>query len=245
MTTIRRSCSRRSRKCLGYLAERDAEGGGRILVGSGSAAVSHREFTTALTTTMTTVGLPDTFTYTTIELVSCLVRTIGLCPRIRRFEVFESLRAHPAQRHVRICRPVRPAYRRAGLAWLPSHTSSRETAQISRRLFDANDPEWTGIAQFWPESSDDQLPCGTTEDESTGTTQTYGSVIRWSRVGVAPAPRQRRLENLPRPSTHSVRQPPNSLRQHRSVRFRGGRHSLRCLTRYPCRTNVVTDAIRR
>src|ERR1700693_982964 len=73
LTTIRRSCSRRSRKCLGYLAERDAEGGGRILVGSGSAAVSHREFTTALTTTMTTVGLPDTFTYTTTELVSCLV----------------------------------------------------------------------------------------------------------------------------------------------------------------------------
>jgi hypothetical protein len=73
LTTIRRSCSRRSRKCLGYLAERDAEGGGRILVGSGSAAVSHRELTTALTTTMTTVGLPDTFTYTTTELVSCLV----------------------------------------------------------------------------------------------------------------------------------------------------------------------------
>jgi hypothetical protein len=73
LTTIRRSCSRRSRKCLGYLAERDAEGGGRVLVGSGSAAVSHRELTPALTTTMTTVGLPDTFTYTTTELVSCLV----------------------------------------------------------------------------------------------------------------------------------------------------------------------------
>jgi hypothetical protein len=29
--------------------------------------------TTALTTTMTTVGLPDTFTYTTTELISCLV----------------------------------------------------------------------------------------------------------------------------------------------------------------------------
>src|ERR1700693_3239269 len=53
LTTIRRSCARRSRECLGYLAERDAEGGGRILVGSGSAAVSHRELTTALTTTMT------------------------------------------------------------------------------------------------------------------------------------------------------------------------------------------------
>jgi len=51
LTTIQRSRSRRSRKCLGYLAQRDAEGGGRILVGSGSAAVSHRELTTALTTT--------------------------------------------------------------------------------------------------------------------------------------------------------------------------------------------------
>jgi hypothetical protein len=34
---------------------------------------SHRELTTALPTAMTTVGLPDTFTYTTTELVSCLV----------------------------------------------------------------------------------------------------------------------------------------------------------------------------
>ncbi|MCW2651042.1 MAG: hypothetical protein JWR32_2018 [Mycobacterium sp.] len=33
----------------------------------------HRELTTVLTTTATTVGLPDTFTYTTIELLSRLV----------------------------------------------------------------------------------------------------------------------------------------------------------------------------
>ena len=33
----------------------------------------HRELTTLLTTTMTTVGLPDTSTYTTLDLVSCLV----------------------------------------------------------------------------------------------------------------------------------------------------------------------------
>jgi hypothetical protein len=33
----------------------------------------HRERTTILTTTMTTVGLPDTSTYTTRELVSLLV----------------------------------------------------------------------------------------------------------------------------------------------------------------------------
>ena len=38
-----------------------------------SAAVSHGELTTVLTTTMTTVRLPDTFTYTTTELASCLV----------------------------------------------------------------------------------------------------------------------------------------------------------------------------
>jgi len=37
------------------------------------AAVSRRELTTVLTTTMTTVGLPDTSTYRTIELVPCLV----------------------------------------------------------------------------------------------------------------------------------------------------------------------------
>ena len=30
---MRGSCARRSRRCLGYLAERDAKGGGRILVG--------------------------------------------------------------------------------------------------------------------------------------------------------------------------------------------------------------------
>ena len=57
------------------------------------AAVSRRELTTVLTTTMTTVGLPDTVTYTTIELVSCLVAP-SACLRIRRLW-FESLRAHP------------------------------------------------------------------------------------------------------------------------------------------------------
>lgn len=93
LTTIRRSRSRRSRKCLGYLAERDAEGGGRILVGNGSAAVSHRELTTALTTTMTTVGLPDTFTYTTTELASCLVEP-SACAYGSEGWGFGSLRAH-------------------------------------------------------------------------------------------------------------------------------------------------------
>jgi hypothetical protein len=39
----------------------------------GNAALSHHEPTTLLTTTMTTVGLPDTSTDMTLELVSCLV----------------------------------------------------------------------------------------------------------------------------------------------------------------------------
>src|ERR1700740_1450424 len=91
LTTIRRSCARRSRRGLGYLAERDAEGSGRILVGSGRAAVSHRDLTTALTT-MTTVGLPDTFTYTTTELVSCLVEP-SACAYGSEGWRFESLRA--------------------------------------------------------------------------------------------------------------------------------------------------------
>ena len=54
-----------------------------------SAAVSLRELTTVLTTTMTTVGLPDTSTYTTIEIVSCLV------PTDQKIRVRDSLRAHP------------------------------------------------------------------------------------------------------------------------------------------------------
>jgi hypothetical protein len=36
--------------------------------------------------------------------------------------------------------------------------------QISRRLFDANDPESTGIVRSWPERSDYQSRWGTTED---------------------------------------------------------------------------------
>jgi hypothetical protein len=52
-----------------YLAERDAEGGGPHTRGSKGADVSHRE----LTKTMTTLGLAHTSTYTTTELVSCLV----------------------------------------------------------------------------------------------------------------------------------------------------------------------------
>jgi len=48
----------------------------RILVGSGGADVSHRELTTVLTTTITTVRLADTSTYTTTELVPG--HTIGL-----------------------------------------------------------------------------------------------------------------------------------------------------------------------
>jgi hypothetical protein len=47
-------------------------------------------------------------------------------------------------------------------AWVHRNTV---TALISRRLFDANDPESTGIARFWPESLHDQSPCDTTKDK--------------------------------------------------------------------------------
>src|ERR1700692_1441243 len=59
---------------------------------------------------MTTVGLPDTPTYTTIELVSCLVARSGPCLRIRRLG-FESLRARPAQRR------FPSLWRLAGAVW--------------------------------------------------------------------------------------------------------------------------------
>ena len=52
----------------------------------------HTDLTTVPTTTMTTVGLPDTFTYTTTELVPCL-----FAPSARAYGSegwgFESLRA--------------------------------------------------------------------------------------------------------------------------------------------------------
>jgi hypothetical protein len=38
------------------------------------------------------------------------------------------------------------------------------TAKTSRRSFDANNPEWTGIVRLGPESLDTQYPCDTTED---------------------------------------------------------------------------------
>ncbi len=53
--------------------------------------------TTVLTTTMTTVGLPDTSTYTTIELISCLVAP-SACTYGSKGEGFESFRARVGQR---------------------------------------------------------------------------------------------------------------------------------------------------
>jgi hypothetical protein len=58
---------------------------------------SHHELTTVLTTTMTTVGLPDSATYTAIELVSCLVVS-SACAYGSEGWGFESLRARAAQR---------------------------------------------------------------------------------------------------------------------------------------------------
>jgi hypothetical protein len=56
------------------------------------ATISHRELTTVLTTTMTTVGLADTSSYTTTELVSCLVIP-SACTYGSEGWGFESLRA--------------------------------------------------------------------------------------------------------------------------------------------------------
>ena len=39
----------------------------------GVRPISHHALTTGLTTPLTTAGLPDASTYTTIELISCLV----------------------------------------------------------------------------------------------------------------------------------------------------------------------------
>jgi hypothetical protein len=52
-----------------------------------------RELTTVLTTTMTTVGLPDTSTYAAVEPVSCLFRR-SACAYGSEGWGFESLRAH-------------------------------------------------------------------------------------------------------------------------------------------------------
>jgi hypothetical protein len=60
----------------------------------GNAVVSHRVLTTLLTT-MTTVVLPDTSTYTTMELVSCLITP--------------SARAYGSEVRSRLLRVRRPA----------------------------------------------------------------------------------------------------------------------------------------
>jgi hypothetical protein len=49
-----------------------AQVNGIVVLSGRCAAVSHRELTT-VATTMTTVRLPDTPTYATVELASCLV----------------------------------------------------------------------------------------------------------------------------------------------------------------------------
>jgi hypothetical protein len=59
----------------------------------GSTAVSQREPTTVLTTTMTTVGASRRSTYTTIEPASCLVTPSG-CAYGSEGSGFKSLRAH-------------------------------------------------------------------------------------------------------------------------------------------------------
>jgi hypothetical protein len=71
------------------------------------AAVSYRELTTLLTTTMTTVGLTETATNTTREFVLCLL-TPSACSYGSEGWEFESLRAHSTQRRFPSLR--RPRY---------------------------------------------------------------------------------------------------------------------------------------
>jgi hypothetical protein len=74
------------------------------------------ELTTVLTTTMTTVGLPDASTYTTIELVSCLVEPSACAYGSEGLE-FGSLRGRPTvgiNRPVSGSRPERLPHRTSG-----------------------------------------------------------------------------------------------------------------------------------
>ena len=57
--------------------------------------VPPRERTTVLTTTMTTVGLPNTSAYTAKQLASCHRRVIGLCLRIKGSFFIRSASATP------------------------------------------------------------------------------------------------------------------------------------------------------
>jgi hypothetical protein len=67
------------------------------------AAISHRELTTVLTTTMTTVGLADTSSYTTTELVPSLVEP-SACTYGSEGWGFESLRARHNQTRAALTR---------------------------------------------------------------------------------------------------------------------------------------------
>ena len=69
------SASKCLRRSQGETARRAAAAPGAVPAGASLAAFdsSPRELTTLLTTTMTIVRLPDTSTYTTLELVSCLI----------------------------------------------------------------------------------------------------------------------------------------------------------------------------
>jgi hypothetical protein len=94
----------------------------------------------------------------------------------------------------------------SGLSWAPLLLSRRPTdammtivvakplmdpsgldGQISRRLFDANDPEWTGIVRFWSDRWTVITLWHNRRPVMTGPAQTYGPVIRF--VGFAPARR--------------------------------------------------------
>jgi hypothetical protein len=69
----------------------------------------------------------------------------------------------------------------------------------NRRLFDANDPESTGIVQFRSTATDTRSPCGTTEDRNTRNCPDLWVGNPLIAGSSPPAPHQRRPENLPRP----------------------------------------------
>src|ERR1700694_3497210 len=89
------------------------------------AAIWHRELTTVLTTTMTTVGLADTSSYTTTELVSCLVTPSAYTYGSEGWG-FESLRARTFGRA-----QLRGAFRHFGGASVGSLTTLLTTVTIS------------------------------------------------------------------------------------------------------------------
>jgi hypothetical protein len=91
---------------------------------------SHRELATVLTTTMTTVGLPDTFTYAAGELVSCLIVSSA---RAYGSEVSSS---HERGRDRRARAP--DVHYTKDFAWSPMRQTTREKLDLNMPLTSRN-----------------------------------------------------------------------------------------------------------